>query len=649
MSVLSEVVTSVPRAATKTVKTTNRAQVDHMSEQAAPLNGPSGKSQPLIANGLSERTVDAGVELLPTPTRNENIAFQAGEFPTISDALDYAAKGETGYNFYNVRGVLTEALSYKMVRERAQALARKLAGRFERGSRLCIVAETRPEFFVTFYACQYAGIVPAPLPMPVNLGGKDGYIRQVSQMMTGAGADATIGPKSLESFLEPAAVNAGVTKVLYYEDLGDLAETGIEPVPFARDELCYIQYSSGSTSAPKGVIGTQISVTSNLNGIVQHGLELTNDDRAVCWLPLYHDMGLIGFALSPMFAQRSVDLLATSDFVRRPLMWLTIASRNKCTITYSPSFGYELAAKRNKRNDHDELDLSAMRLAGIGGDMVRPEALKSFAEAFADSGFRESVFTPSYGLAETTLAICFTDIVRPVSLDHVDMRHYNRSGIAQPVSAMTADGQARSFVTCGKPMPGHAVEVRDANNTAVDDRVVGRVFITGPSLTPGYFSDPAASEAMFHDNWLDTGDMGYMLDGELVITGRAKDLIIINGRNIWPQDVEWAVEKVDNVRQGGVAAFSIDNGSGERIVAVAECRGGLTANDRAALRRQIAQVIQVAAGVPSEVVLVRPHSMVLTSSGKLSRAKVREKYLQGDYDEQHGDSVDEGSVAAIAK
>jgi fatty-acyl-CoA synthase len=356
----------------------------------------------------------------------------------------------------------------------------------------------------------------------------------------------------------------------------------------------------------------------------------------VSWLPLYHDMGLIGFVLTPMTAQCSVDFLATSDFVRRPLLWLRIMTDQKTTITYSPSFGYELAAKRSARAEPGAIDLSRLRVAGIGGDMVRPEALNAFADAFGSVGFNRNAFTPSYGMAEATLAISFPELGAPVMVDDVDMRHYTRSGIAQPASALTSPEHKRGFVLCGRALPGHAIEVRAEDGETCGERAVGRIFIKGPSLTPGYFSDPEASSAMYDSEWLDTGDMGYFLDGQIVITGRAKDLIIINGRNIWPQDIEWAVEKVDGVRGGGVAAFSVDDGPdgrylGERIVVVAE-RRGMDADALTALKREISGVVQNAVGAPAEIVLARPHSMVMTSSGKLSRAKVKQKYLDGAFD-----------------
>jgi len=586
---------------------------------------------------------DLGQEA-PTPTVSPALELRIGGFSTVSEALDYAAQGETGYNFFDLRGQVAHALPYAELRDRARALARKLGRRFERGARIAVVAETSPEFVVAFFACQYAGIIPAPMPMPVNLGGKDGYINQIRQMIAGAKAAGVIGPAQLHDFLEEAAEKAGGVEVLDYEGLAALADGEKDAVPFSADEHCYIQYSSGSTSAPKGVIGAQRSVSSNLTAMTRDGMRIVRGDRAASWLPLYHDMGLIGFLLAPMAAQISVDFLATSDFVRRPLLWLRMMSDHKTTVTYSPSFGYDLAAKRSARAEPGSIDLSHLRVAGIGGDMVRPEALNAFSKAFAPCGFKHNAFAPSYGMAEATLAISFPDLGAPVMVDEVDMRHYTRSGVAQPASALTSPEHKRGFVLCGRPLPGHEIEVRDDRGQAVGERVVGRIFIKGPSLTPGYFSDPEASAAMYHGDWLDTGDMGYFLGGQIVITGRAKDLIIINGRNIWPQDIEWAVEKVEGVRSGGVAAFSVDDGRGERIVVIAE-RRGMDDEARAVLKREIASVIQNAAGAPAEVVLARPHSMVMTSSGKLSRAKVKQKYLDGAFSEDRASGAVETPLA----
>lgn len=591
-------------------------------------------------------SIDTG-QMQPTPTKNVSLPYRMELCATIADALEYAAQGETGFNFYSLRGELVDVLPYREICDEAQALARHLAGTFKRGDRLALVAETSRGFITTFFACQYAGLIPAPVPLPVNLGGKDGYLTQIRQMMVAADAAGAIGPETLKDFLREATEGLEAVTVLSFEEIKDQPLASEAPVALQADEPCYIQFSSGSTSAPKGVVGTQASVNANLLGITRDGLQLREDDRASSWLPLYHDMGLIGFCLAPLYGQTSVDYLATSDFVRRPLLWLRIMSQNKTTTTYSPSFGYELSARRAPRAEDGAIDLSSLRVAGIGGDMVRPEALQAFADAFADKGFDANAFLPSYGMAEATLALSFTKIGEPLEVDYVDMRHFNRSSIAQPASAITSEEHRRGFVLCGTALRDHAIAVRDSEGRDLPDRSVGRIFIKGPSLTPGYYGNDKATSDLYDGDWLDTGDMGYFLRGQIVITGRAKDLIIINGRNIWPQDIEWAVESLPGVRQSGVAAFSVDDGKGERIVAVVERRGRMSALELSELKRDVARMIQTAAGAPAEIVLARPHSMVMTSSGKLSRAKVKAKYLSGAFDEAIAEA--EASSAQLAK
>ncbi|MBI1391529.1 MAG: fatty acyl-AMP ligase [Alphaproteobacteria bacterium] len=602
------------------------------SEDGRGISTASGfKSNGWDATDRPAKRPASSVEVALNGYTNPSAGAVARPYATIVDAVDALEGCASGYRFFDVRGELVASIPFGELGQKARDLATRLAGRFERGARIALVAETSPQFLVSFFACQYAGLVPAPLPLPVNLGGKEGYLQQIRLMTQGSDAAAVVGPVEVKGFLAEAIDGLPNVVPLNYDELFALPVAGAV-APFGPDEHCYIQYSSGSTSAPKGVIGTQASVTANLHGITTYGLSLQDGDCAVSWLPLYHDMGLIGFALSPLYAGMGVDYLATSDFVRRPLMWLRLITQSRATITYSPSFGYELAARRAARAEDGAIDLTRLRVAGIGADMVRPEALEAFAEAFGPLGFDPKAFLPSYGMAEATLAITFTKVGEPLEVDQVDMRHFNRSGIAQPASAVTAPSQSRKFVLCGSPLPEHELQVRGDDGEELPDRVVGRIFIKGPSLTPGYFRNDEATEAMYHDDWLDTGDMGYMLHGQIVITGRAKDLIIINGRNIWPQDIEWAVEATPGARQNGVAAFSVDDGISERIVVVVERRGGMTAEELADMKRRVMNAVQTVAGAPAEVVLARPHSMVLTSSGKLSRAKMKAKYLEGAFE-----------------
>jgi len=595
---------------------------------------------------------------MPTVTASTNckLPFRIAEFETLVAGLDYAAKGETGCNFFTPRGELQEALTYREMRDRAVALAQRFArAGIERGTRVALVAETSPDFLVFFYGCQYAGLIPVPLPLTIHLGGHDSYVERLRTMIAKAGAQVAVGPADLLHYLKEAAV--GVPMVGAPEDFYSLPAEGGELRPFSKDEPCYIQYSSGSTSLPRGVFVSQRAITSNARGIGQHGLQLRPEDRATSWLPLYHDMGLVGFCLAPMLSQVSIDYLATKSFALRPLTWLKLISQHGGTISFSPTFGYDLCATRGLNGSAKTIDLSRWRVAGIGGEMVRAETLERFAETFAVTGFSPKAFLPSYGLAESTLAVTFAPLSQGVEIDRVEQELYTHIDNVAPVNgkvngkanghtngkangkanghangkANGASGAARSFVICGTPMPDHEVEVRSEMNHRLGDHKVGRVVVRGPSVMDGYYNDPAASAAVTTaDGWLDTGDLGYMIDGRLVVTGRRKDLVILNGLNIWPQDVEWAVEALEDVRGSDVACFSVIEADGsERMIVVLQCR----LHDMAArenLRKRVAATVRRTCGADCRVVLVPPKTLKFTSSGKLSRSAVKQDYISGE-------------------
>jgi fatty-acyl-CoA synthase len=344
-------------------------------------------------------------------------------------------------------------------------------------------------------------------------------------------------------------------------------------------------------------------------------------------------MGLIGFTLAPLTCQLSIDYLTPRDFARRPMQWLNIIARNRATVSYSPSFGYDLAVRRGAAQVPADLDLSCWRHAGIGGDMVRAGVLERFAETFEPRGFRRSAFIPSYGMAEVCLAITFAHGDTGVRTDMVDRVALSEAQRAQPAADPNDPNRARRFVICGKVLPGHQLEVRDEAGLLRVDRAVGRIFVKGPSIMPGYFDEPDATrEVLSPDGWLDTGDLGYMLNGEIVVTGRAKDLIIVNGRNVWPQDIEWTLEARRIVKSGDSAAFSVDTGEGERVVVAVVARvAGEEA--RVSLVRDVAGAVREAIAVDCDVVLVPPTTgLPMTSSGKLSRSRARANFLAGRYD-----------------
>jgi fatty-acyl-CoA synthase len=571
----------------------------------------------------------SGVDCL-TPTSNRSLAQDLASFQTLAQGLDYAAKGVTGFNFYSGRGELQSVLPYAELRRKALATARKLLSLgLKRGERVAVVAETGPDFMAVFFACQYAGLLPCPMPYSMYIGGKDSYVERVAGMLAAARAGTVVASEDFIAHITEGAARAGVSRVLSHQALQALPEAATKLEPFGPDEEAYIQYSSGSTSSPKGVLISQKAILANARGILRQGLRLTPEDRAFSWLPLYHDMGLVGFCLSPMLGQVSVDFLATTSFARRPALWLKLMSDNGTTITYSPSFGYDLAARRIN-GDAVTLDLSRLRVAGIGGDMVRADVLEAFGTTLSVAGFRPQAFLPSYGMAETTLAISFVDADKPIRVDHIDRHALKMLGCARP-----AEGEhARSFVVCGRPLPGSTVEIRDEQGSSLAERQIGRIFVNTPSLMSGYFHDTEATAAVLGaDGFLDTGDMGYWLDGEIVITGRAKDLILHNGRNIWPQDIEWTAEQIEPLRSGDVAAFAVEGEDGDDDVTVlVQCR----LQDQAAveaLRHDVAAAVHRSAGVECKVVMVAPKSLPFTSSGKLSRAGAKQKFVAGEIGE----------------
>jgi fatty-acyl-CoA synthase len=340
-------------------------------------------------------------------------------------------------------------------------------------------------------------------------------------------------------------------------------------------------------------------------------------------------MGLIGFLLSPMTSQMSVDLLPTGAFVRRPLMWLDLITKNKATISYSPTFGYELCARRAEGANIEHLDLSHWRSAGLGGDMIRTGPLRAFAGRFAEVGFSDNSYVASYGMAEATLALSMSPLGEGLKVETLDVERLERENLA--VTSTDAD-RARDFARNGPILPGHELEVRDENGQVLPERGVGRIYARGPSLMKGYFEQPEESARVLSaDGWLDTGDLGFLVEGDIVITGRGKDLIILNGRNIWPQDLEWTAEaEVEALRSGDVAAFSV-SGDGEEVVTVlVQARGG-DAESRKALAEQVATVLRLRHSVEVQVHLVGAHALPQTSSGKLSRSKAKAAFLAGAY------------------
>lgn len=563
---------------------------------------------------------------VPTPS-DDGRARRFADFSTLSDALDFAAEGPCGLNFHDARGQLTRAYPYRELRSDARAMAARLADYGIRPhDRVALVAETGPEFAALFFGCIYMGAWPVPLPLPTSFGGRDAYVDQLAVQMKSAEPALLLHPAELVSMASDAARAAGVA-ALSWESLAARPAPVFVPHDAAPADIAYLQYSSGSTRFPHGVVITHRALLNNL-AAHSHGMEVVPGDRCVSWLPWYHDMGLVGCLLSPVANQVSADYLKTEDFARRPLAWLDLISRNPgTTLSYSPTFGYDICARRISSQSHPatRFDLSRWRVAGNGADMIRPDVMQAFVDAFAPAGFKASSFLPSYGLAEATLAVSIMPPGEGIVVELVE--ETDLSGVA-------ADGQRprryRAIVNCGRPARDMRIEIRDEDGALLPERTIGKIWCAGPSIMVGYFRDEVSTVACLKDGWLDTGDMGYVSEGYIYVVGRAKDMIIVNGKNHWPQDIEWAVEQLPGFKPGDIAAFAITLPGGEETPAVlVQCRT-TDADERTRLRDAIREKVRGITGINCVIELVPPRTLPRTSSGKLSRAKARNLYLSGE-------------------
>lgn len=566
--------------------------------------------------------------LIATPTA-DHIAIRHATFGTLGEALDYAAQGLKGFNFHDARADLVRVYPFsELARDARRQAMRLIADGVQPGDRVALIAETGADFAAAFFAAIYAGALPVPLPLPTSFGGRESYIEQIATQLKSCDPKLVLSPEGLYPMVAESAAGlcAAHDWQVYFA-----SEAPVVPLPQAKPtDIAYLQYSSGSTRFPHGVAVTHAALLANLAG---HAFctQVGPQDRVISWLPWYHDMGLVGCVLGPMANQVSVDYIATEDFARRPLSWLTLISRNKDhTLSYSPTFGYDICARRISAsiNVAERFDLSRWRVAGNGADMIRPEVMQAFVDVFAAAGFKASAFLPSYGLAEATLAVTIMPLGEGIVSDLIDERTLSGAGGRSDARQPT---RYRAIVNCGKALPGLTIEVRDEAGELLADRKIGRIFVRGLGVMAGYFRDEEATNAALSpDGWLDTGDMGYLSKGSLFIVGRAKDMIIINGKNHWPQDIEWAIEQLPGFKAGDIAAFSITTPSGEEAPAVlVQCRTGDN-DERARLRDAIRTKVKAITGMSCVVELVPPRTLPKTSSGKLSRSKARSQYLSGE-------------------
>jgi 1-acyl-sn-glycerol-3-phosphate acyltransferase len=528
----------------------------------------------------------------------------------------------------------TTPISYGQLLAEAQRVAAGLQARdIARGDSVAMMLPTSRDFFVAFFGVLLAGCVPVPIYPPFRPSQLEEHMRRQALILENARAALLIGsPETAPATRWLRSRLVDLRGVMTVAELSAAAAEGGDspaPPPSAQD-LALIQYTSGSTGDPKGVALTHANLVANVRAIGEV-VQVQPDDVVVSWLPLYHDMGLIGAWLASLYHGCRLVVMPPTRFLAQPAAWLRALHRHRGTLTAGPNFAYEICASRLTDEDLAGLDLSSWRLALNGAEPVSPATVERFTRRFARYGFRAEAMTPVYGLAECSLALAFTPPGRGPRIDRVERDAFERDSRA--ISAPSADGSPSPlvFVSAGRPVPRHELRVVDAIGRELPDRRLGRVQFRGPSATSGYFRNPAATRALLAGSWLETGDLGYVADGELYVTGRAKDVIIRAGRHVFPYEIEEVVGGIPGIRRGGVAVFARhDDARGtDAIVVVAETREQETAR-LAALRASIDERSAALLGTAAdEVLLVPPRTIPKTSSGKTRRAACRELYLRG--------------------
>ncbi|MGD9300075.1 MAG: fatty acyl-AMP ligase [Desulfobacterales bacterium] len=560
-----------------------------------------------------------------TPTKN-NIPLRQGNFSSLAQALDYAAGGNTGYNFYDGTGKLSAVLPYKKLQKEARSLARRLLGLGpRRGARVALVADTHPDFMRYFFACQYAGLVPVPLPAPIQLGNRQDYAAELRRLLRACRAEIGIASESHLPYLMKAAASLdlsfyGGTKAFIH-----LPEENVHLHPCGPDELAYLQFTSGSTQFPRGVMISQKTVLDNLSNLITLVTRVQARDRAVSWLPFYHDMGLVGMVLAPMASQISVDYLSPRDFAMRPRLWPKLISQNQATISFGSTLGYQLCRKRLRPKDIKELDLRAWRLAAVGSEMINPETMIDFTKALAPAGFNSRALVVGYGMAECSLAVSFSVPGQGLRVDQVDPELLATERLAGPAAP---GARAKQYVSCGQPMPGYEIQIRDQTGRVLPQRHTGMLYVRGPSVMDGYFNNEIATrKVLSDDSWLNTGDIAYFADNQIFITGREKDMLVINDRSVWPQDLEGIAEQQPEVRTGDAAAISAPGEDGkDTAILLLQCRRP-EQTKKTGLQLRIQGLIRRELGIDCRIELVPRHTLPRTTSGKLARAKARQEYI----------------------
>ena len=545
--------------------------------------------------------------------------------PTLIERVEAGA--DRGHDLTFVVGGDPVTVPYRQLHEEARGYAANLqALGVAPGDHVALLGPTSRSLVTAIQGVWLCGATIVVLPLPMRMTSIDEFVAQTRVRITNADVTLVIIDPELAPFLEPVP---GDPPMVGYDALqpgsGRVLTGAWERPRRDMDRLAILQFTSGSTSDPKGVMLPDHTLGANLDAIAQTTYLNPDDDVLVSWLPLYHDMGLVGLFTLGMSTGTPLVLGAPTDFMAGPSRWMEWVSTYRGTATAGPNFSYVLAARALRRSD--VLDLSRLRVALNGAEPVDPATVASFVEAGERHGLRPGAIFPAFGMAEVAIAGVFPEPMAGLRTDAVDLRVLETERYAAPVDA-GAPG-ARQLAILGKAVPGLEIRVVDpVTGDTLREREVGELEIRGTSVTPGYYKRPDVNAELFHDGWLRTGDLAYLIDGEMVMCGRIKDMIIVGGRNVYPEDIERALADVDGVRAGNVIAFGVDGTHGkEGLIVVAESKS----DDHAGVRRSVAERVRSAIGLPTkEIVLVQPGSLPKTSSGKLQRSLCKVRYLGQD-------------------
>lgn len=550
------------------------------------------------------------------------------EAGTLLDAMEYhlTFNPDRPHLRYLDSAGAEQVLTYAGLWEGAEKVARGLREALvQPGEAVAIMLTTGLDFFFVFLGSILAGGVPVPIYPPARRSQIEEHLRRQAGILRNARARVLV--TTAEAHLFGRVIQAQVETLTTVTTPDQLATGGgaeLRPT-LTPDTVALMQYTSGSTGDPKGVVLSHANLLANIRGLGV-AFDVTSDDVVVSWLPLYHDMGLIGAWLGSLYFASPFVVMSPLSFLARPERWLWAIHRYRGTLSAAPNFAYELCLGKVSDADIAGLDLSSWRMAGNGAEAVRAGTTEAFARRYAAFGFRREALMPMYGLAESSVALTVSPLGRGVWIDHVDRSTLARTGHAAP--AAEDDPNAIEFVSCGPPLAGHEIRIVDAAGRELGNRQQGRLQSRGPSITRGYYRNPEKTAELFDDGWLNTGDVGYIDSGEVFITGRSKDIIVRAGRNLYPEEIENAVSDLEGVRKGRVAVFAASDprAGTERLVVVAETR--VPDDDRrAALEGRIREVVTLLAEMPPEdIMLARPGTVLKTANGKVRRAACQALY-----------------------